>query len=126
MCLAARAHLAVSCRNTVWDWCEKTGARGRRVTVKVKWANLRLCTRSRSLPSPVSRREALHDSSLALIRSVYPPRAGIRLVGVTLSNFQGDETEPDGQLLLGRPPPVEAPLSGTGQALGGCAPAHLT
>ena len=92
----------------VWDWCEKTGARGRTVTVKVKWADFRLCTRSRSLTSPVSRREALHDCSLALIRSVYPPRAGIRLVGVTLSNFQGDEPESEGQLPLGRLPPVEA------------------
>jgi len=93
--------------NDVWDWCEKTGARGRTVTVKVKWADFRLCTRSRSLPSPVSRQEALHACSLTLIRSVYPPRAGIRLVGVTLSNFRRDETEPEGQLPLGRPPSVK-------------------
>jgi DNA polymerase-4 len=86
--------------NDVWDWCEKTGARGRTVTVKVKWADFRLCTRSRSLASPVSGREVLHDCSLALIRSVYPPRAGIRLVGVTLSNFQGDEPHTEGQLPL--------------------------
>jgi len=83
--------------NDVWDWCEKTGARGRTVTVKVKWADFRLTTRSRSLTLPVSRREMLHDCSLALIRSVYPPRAGIRLVGVMLSNFHGDEREKDGQ-----------------------------
>ena len=102
----------------VWDWCETTGARGRTVTVKVKWADFRLCTRSRSLTSPVSRREALHDCSLALIRSVYPPRAGIRLVGVTLSNFQGDEPELEGQLPLGRLPPVEAsPSTGGPPAL---------
>jgi hypothetical protein len=94
--------------NDVWDWCEKTGGRGRPVTVKVKWADFRLCTRSRSLPSPVSRREALHDCSLALIRSVYPPRAGIRLVGVTLSNFQGDEPGSEGLPRLGRLPPLEA------------------
>lgn len=34
-----------------------------------------------------------HGASLALIRSVYPPRKGIRLVGVTLSNFAA-MTEP--------------------------------
>lgn len=95
----------------VWDWCEKTGARGRTVTVKVKWADFRQCTRSRSLAAPVSGREALHECSLALIRSVYPPRAGIRLVGVTLSNFQVDEPNLEGQLPLGTPPRPEAALS---------------
>ncbi len=34
-----------------------------------------------------------HGASLALIRSVYPPPKGIRLVGVTLSNFAA-KTEP--------------------------------
>jgi len=27
--------------HNVWDWCEKTGERGRTVTVKVKWADFR-------------------------------------------------------------------------------------
>jgi hypothetical protein len=34
-----------------------------------------------------------HGASLALISSVYPPPKGIRLVGVTLSNFAA-MTEP--------------------------------
>jgi len=103
----------------VWDWCEKTGARGRTVTVKVKWADFRQCTRSRSRAAPVSRREALHECSLALIRSVYPLRAGIRLVGVTLSGFQGDESDPGGQLALGTLPRFEAsPSTGDPPKLG--------
>jgi DNA polymerase-4 len=44
------------------------------------------------LPSVVDSRASLHEAGLALIRSVYPPAKGIRLVGVTLSNFQ---TPPD-------------------------------
>ena len=72
----------------VWAWCEKTGARGRTVTVKIKWGDFQQSTRSRSAPSAVGSREAIREMSLALIRSVYPPRMGIRLVGVTLSNFQ--------------------------------------
>lgn len=87
--------------NDVWDWCEKTGERGRTVTVKVKWADFRQCTRSRSLHSPVSYRETLHECSLALIQSVLPLRAGIRLVGVTLSNFQTIEADPENELPLG-------------------------
>lgn len=71
----------------VWAWCEKTGQRGRTVTVKIKWADFQQSTRSQSFPSPIDTRAKLHEASLGLIRAVFPPPKGIRLVGVTLSNF---------------------------------------
>jgi len=71
----------------VWAWCEKTGGRGRTVTVKIKWADFQQSTRSQSLARPVDSRATLHEVSVGLIRSVFPPPKGIRLVGVTLSNF---------------------------------------
>jgi DNA polymerase-4 len=78
----------------VWDWCEKTSARGRTVTVKVKWQNFQICTRARTLPSPIADRASLREHSVALVRTVYPIRTGIRLVGVTLSQFRRHE-EPE-------------------------------
>ena len=78
----------------VWGWCEKTGARARTVTVKVKWADFQQATRSRSLPAPVISRAQLHEASLGLIRSVLPAEKGVRLVGVTLSNFVSGTPEP--------------------------------
>ncbi len=75
----------------VWEWCEKTGGRGRTVTVKIKWADFQQSTRSQSLARPVDSRATLHEASLGLIRSVFPPLKGIRLVGVTLSNFAGQQ-----------------------------------
>ena len=36
----------------VWAWCEKTGVRGRTVTVKIKWADFQVSTRSRSMEVP--------------------------------------------------------------------------
>jgi DNA polymerase-4 len=71
----------------VWAWCEKSGGRGRTVTVKIKWADFQQSNRSQSFPSPIDTRAKLHEASLGLIRSVFPPRKGVRLVGVTLSNF---------------------------------------
>ena len=71
----------------VWAWCEKTGQRGRTVTVKVKWAEFQQATRSQSYARAFETRAQLHDASLALIRSVFPVAKGVRLVGVTLSNF---------------------------------------
>ncbi|MBI1684053.1 DNA polymerase IV [Caulobacter hibisci] len=72
----------------VWAWCEKTGARARTVTVKIKWTDFQQATRSRSLPAPITDAQTLASASLGLIRSVFPPRLGVRLVGVTLSNFE--------------------------------------
>lgn len=84
----------------VWTWCETTGARGRTVTVKIKWADFQQATRSRSVAGAVGSHELLRRLSLELVRSVYPPRAGIRLVGVTLSNFETAPDEALGQMDL--------------------------
>ena len=72
----------------VWAWCEKTGSRGRTVTVKVKWADFQQSTRSRSQSEPVASRQTLHEVSRVLVRSLYPPSRGVRLVGVSLSNLE--------------------------------------
>lgn len=71
----------------VWDWAERTRTSGRTVTVKAKFADFRIVTRSRSLGTPVPDRATLHRVAVALVRTLYPLRAGIRLVGVTLSNL---------------------------------------
>lgn len=71
----------------VWTWVERTQMFGRTVTVKIKYADFRIATRSRTSPDTVRRREDLHSAALDLVRSVYPVRMGVRLLGVTLSNF---------------------------------------
>ena len=71
----------------VWGWCDRAQAFGRTVTVKVKYADFRQITRSRSRPVAVASHAALRAASLDLIRSVLPTATGIRLVGVTVSNF---------------------------------------
>ncbi len=72
----------------VWGWCDKAQAFGRTVTVKVKYGDFQQITRSRT-QSPVRSHAALREAALALVRSVLPTRKGIRLVGVTVSNFEG-------------------------------------
>ena len=71
----------------VWDWCEGRQAFGSTVTVKVKYADFHQITRRRSQPVAVISREGIHNAALDLIRSVLPTQKGIRLVGVTVSNF---------------------------------------
>jgi DNA polymerase IV len=78
----------IAMADDVWAWCVKANARGRTVTVKIKWADFQISTRSRSVEITIQTREKLHQVALGLIQSVFPPSKGARLVGVTLSNFQ--------------------------------------
>jgi DNA polymerase-4 len=71
----------------VWAWCEKAGAFGRTVTVKVKFADFHQVTRSRSFPTAIARHELLRQASVELVRTLFPTEKGIRLLGVTVSNF---------------------------------------
>lgn len=71
----------------VASWCETREMFGRTVTVKAKYADFRQVTRSRTAPQPLREREQLREASIDLIRSLYPPSQGIRLVGVIVSNF---------------------------------------
>ena len=85
----------------VWAWCEKARAFGRTVTVKIKYADFRQATRSRTLPAVVMSQETLRIVSIGLVRTVLPPTKGIRLVGVTLSSFEGTDGAASEQLDLG-------------------------
>jgi nucleotidyltransferase/DNA polymerase involved in DNA repair len=75
-----------------------TNCRGRTVTVKIKWANFQISSRSRSIETPIETRDKLHELALELIRTVLPPQKGIRLVGVTLSNFRLPNTGAEAEL----------------------------
>ena len=87
----------------VWSWCEKGQAFGRTVTVKVKYADFRQVTRSRSYPVVVTSHDQLRQASIDLIRSLFPPAKGIRLVGVTVSNFAEPSINTGEELPLFRP-----------------------
>src|SRR6202008_5116040 len=63
----------IAMADEVWGWCEKANSRGRTVTVKVKWANFQLSTRSRSVETVIETRDRLREVALGLIRSVFPP-----------------------------------------------------
>jgi DNA polymerase IV len=85
----------------VWAWCEKAQAFGRTVTVKIKYANFQQATRSRTLSATVTSQEILRGVSIGLVRTVFPPTKGIRLVGVTLSSSERPDSTPPEQLQLG-------------------------
>jgi DNA polymerase-4 len=85
----------------VWLYCEDKGARGRTVTLKVKFNDFEIITRSKSLLVAVSSRSDLERLSVALLQNEMPLPKPIRLLGVSLSSLQGDEqAEPQLDLLI--------------------------
>jgi DNA polymerase-4 len=81
----------------VWAASVRGGHAARTVTVKVKYADFQLITRSRSCPEPVGSDQALQQIALELLRPCFPPRRGIRLLGVTLSNLDASQGPRQGQ-----------------------------
>jgi DNA polymerase-4 len=88
----------IAMADDVWTWCEKANAFGRTVTVKIKWADFQISSRSRSVETAIETKDKLYEVALDLIRTVFPPQKGIRLVGVTLSNFQSPNAGGDAEL----------------------------
>jgi DNA polymerase IV len=84
----------------VWAWCEKAQAFGRTVTVKVKFADFRQVTRSRSFSASVAKHDLLRQASVELVRTLLPTTKGIRLLGVTVSNFEDSLTDAADELPL--------------------------
>jgi DNA polymerase-4 len=79
----------------VWRHCEATGLRGRTVTLKVKFADFEIMTRSRSLAAAIGSRAALEHLALALLQAELPLPKAVRLLGVSLSALQANaEVEP--------------------------------
>jgi DNA polymerase IV len=77
----------------LWRHCESAGLRGRTVTLKVKFADFQILTRSRSTAESIDGRSALETISLDLLRPLLPTAKGVRLLGVTLSNLLADDEE---------------------------------
>jgi DNA polymerase-4 len=84
----------------VWRTCEGAGLRGRRVTLKVKYANFRQITRSRTGPALFSTRAEIERLSYALLEPLFPVTKGIRLLGMTLSSLGEKQLESEPQLNL--------------------------
>jgi DNA polymerase IV len=84
----------------VWRHCEDKGARGRTVTLKVKFNDFEIITRSRSVPAPVSTHSDLERLSVALLQNEMPPSKPVRLLGVSLSALQVNN---QAELQLGLP-----------------------
>jgi DNA polymerase-4 len=72
----------------IWRHCEGTGNRGRTVTLKIKFADFEIVSRSQSFAEAISGRDELERASIALLQKSMPLPKAVRLLGVALSALQ--------------------------------------
>ena len=83
-----------------WDRVERAGVAGRTVTLKIKFADFEIITRSKSFPVSIPDQAAFTEAGQALLAALQPVPKGIRLLGLGLHNLIDSEIEPPLQLEL--------------------------
>jgi DNA polymerase-4 len=84
----------------VWRHCESTGNRGRTVTLKVKFADFEIISRSQSVSDPVGSRHELERVATGLLERLMPTPKAVRLLGVSISALQTDAAFDAPQMML--------------------------
>jgi DNA polymerase-4 len=82
----------------VWDSIERANAKGRTVTLKMKFTDFQIMSRARSLAQPVADKPEFARLARDLLDEALPLPLPIRLMGLTLSNLEGaadDRERPD-------------------------------
>ena len=77
----------------VWEEVTEKKLQARRVTVKVKYNDFRLATRSRSFPTPLKNLHQFQTISRELLQETKAGERPVRLAGTALSLFPGEEGE---------------------------------
>jgi DNA polymerase-4 len=90
-------HEALRLSDAVANRLREAGVAGRTVTLKVRFADFRTITRSRTVPRPVDAGPAVARVAIALLEGI-DPALGVRLLGVSVSNLG---PRPEEQLRLG-------------------------
>lgn len=84
----------------VWGYCEANEIGAKTVTLKIKYADFSQITRSKTVPVPLPAIANLEEVIELLLVPIFPPRKGIRLLGVSLSSLERRRSETAPQLRL--------------------------
>ncbi|PDT53488.1 MULTISPECIES: DNA polymerase IV [Sinorhizobium] len=75
----------------VWRYCEAQGISGKTVTVKIKYSDFTLATRSRTGSAAFAGIPEILAAASDLLATVYPFKRPVRLLGVALSTLTASE-----------------------------------
>lgn len=71
----------------VWKRAEKAGAKGRTISLKMRYGDFQTITRAKTLASPIAAGPSLLAVGMEILDPLLPVERGIRLIGITLSKF---------------------------------------
>jgi DNA polymerase-4 len=86
--------------DALWARIEHSGARGRTVTLKLRYADFRTITRARSVSAPIGDRATIAAAGQELLSALLPTPMSVRLLGLTLSALSDEDDGDDAQLGL--------------------------
>jgi DNA polymerase-4 len=101
--LEARAEIQLGLEpliEDVWRYCTKHEIFGRTVSLKVKYNDFQIVTRSRTTLSPIFDLSLFERIAYELLDQIMPPSKGIRLLGIALSNLSNEQDMEGKQLTL--------------------------
>ncbi|WP_035448104.1 DNA polymerase IV [Asaia prunellae] len=75
----------------LWQQCTAQAVNGRTLVVKLKYADFRIITRTRSNPVPFEDEPALRLQAELLLESLFPFERAVRLVGVSMTGLNIEE-----------------------------------
>jgi len=78
-------------------WLERRSIRARTVTIKVRYSDFTTVTRSQSAPEATSDAEAIAARAMALLSKTDAGTRPVRLLGVSVHNFDGDADDADNE-----------------------------
>lgn len=82
-----------------WKSIEKKKIEGKTVTLKMKYSDFSVITRSRTVDYFIDSKSQLISEALIIFKAELPFEKPIRLLGVTLSNFKKEDNLPEQMLL---------------------------
>lgn len=84
----------------VWAHCERTGIRGRKVSVKIKFTDFEQIERGRSQSAYFENAASILDLAEKILKDEFPLPRAVRLLGVSLTTLSTEEGTDDRQLAL--------------------------
>ena len=85
---------------SVWKWCTTQYIFGRTVTVKIKYSDFSVVSKSKSLIQPLSDESIFHQLVMDLLAEAYDNQQSVRLLGISLSNLIDYKLQEGRQLRL--------------------------
>lgn len=76
-----------------YGYIEKAGIKAKTLTLKIKYNDFEIATRSKTYVQAIHSKEDSLIILTELLQEFNPPQKGVRLVGVSFSNFEGNEIQ---------------------------------